>query len=487
MPTDEKLRDSDTIVAPVTGSGSAVAIVRISGPSVKTILEHLCQDAQLVLSQPRTLVAQALFDITKQGPGRTDTAKQILDRALVVYFPRPRSFTGEDVAEFHVHGSQFVVERLIACCLSEKARLAGPGEFSKRAFLNGKLDLSQAEAVADLIAAETESQARVATEQLDGKLSRAVSDLGEPLRDLLAEIEAYIDFPEEGIEPKNRAAWLSSIENTEHLLGKMTDSFQTGKLYREGARVVIVGLPNAGKSSLLNRLVGERRAIVTPHAGTTRDSIEERINIDGLLVRLWDTAGLACGPSYCPDEIEALGIERSWEHLRSADLAVYVTDVTADFAEEIPLFHQVRQAARKVFVAGNKGDLLSDEERSVASLRLHQESNCPTLIVSALMESRISELKTSIAALLLGMGSVSGVGSHVGSGAVLICNQRHVTALTASGEALIRTRQAISEMLPPEIISIDLRSALLALNEIIGLTHTEDILGRIFSKFCIGK
>ncbi len=447
----------DTIVAQISAPGTApVAVVRISGEHVKTILsKHFAKD-QLILKEPNKLHLAHLF--------HSKTTNEILDQALVVFFPSPRSFTGEDVLEVHLHGSPYIVRRFIELVLQCNTRLARAGEFSERAFLNGKLDLSQAEAIADIIQAETESQARVAQEQLSGKLSQAISNVGEPLRDLLAEIEAGIDFPEEDINPLTYQEWREKISAVNIILEQYISSYKSGKLYRDGINIVLAGIPNAGKSSILNRLLGEERAIVTPIAGTTRDSIEERISIGGFLVKLWDTAGLA-NTDYQPDQIEALGIERSWKHIKEADLVMYIFDSERGISEQQDLYNRVRDEARNLILVGNKSDLATTKIADA-------------VFVSAKTGEGFDLLREHILEIMT-------VNSR--SHSLLITNERHLESIKAASASLRESIAGIVNKDPAEFIALLLRSALSSLNEIIGITTTDNILGRIFSKFCIGK
>jgi tRNA modification GTPase len=472
--------EGDTIVAPITAPGhAAVSIVRISGPETKQVIQRLCKKAEDIWNEPNKLFYSDIIDILSKN-------QAVLEKGFVCCFKSPLSFTGEDVCEFNIHGSPFLVERLMENLIECGCRLAEPGEFSKRAFLNGKLDLSQAEAISDIICSETEAQARVAREQLSGKLSQAILNLGEPLRDVLSEIEACIDFPEEDIEPKKVREWFDILSRIQADVIVLLDSFKEGRLYREGVNISIVGLPNAGKSSLLNRLVGEDRAIVTPYAGTTRDVIEESISLGGLCLRFWDTAGLEAEfvSSHKPDDIERLGIERSWKRIGLADLVFYITDATLDFSLERELFTNVKNKSRSLLLIVNKLDLLDNNNQQALIGQIEDALDIKPLYVSALTGDGIDALKGKVLEKLLGQGVKQAAGQGK---TVLVTNQRHYQALRNANEAIFHSLNAIKNNTPAECISIDLRSALNALNDIIGVTYTDDILSRIFSKFCIGK
>ena len=467
----------DTIAAPITPPGrGAIAVVRVSGPDTRAALSRILADASPLFAVPGRLVYSAVLDAASESDSAVPCP--LLDHALAVFFAGPHSFTGEDCAEISLHGSPYLLRRLLEGLARAGVRSALPGEFSQRAFLNGKMDLSQAEAVADLIAAETEAQARAAREQLEGRLSRAVSDLAEPLRDLLAQIEAYIDFPEEDIEPLAIAEWRGVLERQAGIVAQYLDSFSAGRICREGANVVMVGVPNAGKSSLLNRIVGEERVIVSPVAGTTRDSIEEYVSFDGLFVRLWDTAGLVseADADRAVDPIERAGIQQSWKRIRHADLVVYVFDVSKPFEAEVRLFAELAGSGRPVLVAANKIDLPG----AVSPALPAAYSAFPVLPVSAASGAGIPALKHGIAELLAGREARE-------QGRVLITNRRHRDALEKAEESLTESLNGLLRSDPPELTALLIRSALGALEDIVGVTTTEDILGRIFSQFCIGK
>lgn len=456
------LVERDTIAAPITARGFAgVSVVRISGDRTREVLEKIIQKAKDVLNKPRELIFTAILN---------PSSKESLDHGLCVLFPGPNSFTGEDVAEINLHGSPFLISKLLEILNEQGVRLARAGEFTERAFLNGKIDLSQAEAVGDLIHAETEIQAKIAREQLGGKLSEAISELGEPLRDLLAEIEAYIDFPDEDIDPLTYEQWELALKTSQDKIESYLSSFRQGRISREGALVVLVGVPNAGKSSLLNRLLGEERAIVTSIPGTTRDSLEEIASINGYCVRFCDTAGLARTEDRAIDQVEKLGIERSFQKLEAADLVLYVFDVSQTFSFQEKVFSLVEEKNRNILLVANKDDLGRSETGP---------KNYPVTYISAKTGEGLEDLRKKILETILG--------SNVISGSLLISTRRHFEALKEAKNFLEQVTSGIAKRIPSEFVSADLRAALHALNDIIGVTYTEDILGRIFSKFCIGK
>jgi tRNA modification GTPase len=350
------------------------------------------------------------------------------------------------------------------------------------------MDLTQAESIADLISAETDAQAKVALEQLQGKLKDAISNVGEPLRNVLAEIEAFIDFPEEDVPPISLTNWQKQIFAVSQKVQLYIDSYQTGKIYKDGANVVLVGRPNVGKSSLLNVLVGEERAIVTPIAGTTRDTIEEHISINGLCIKIFDTAGLV--DNYLSDigannvrqldEAEKLGIERSWGKIKNADLVLYLKEAVPSDKDEQIIFEKVKTLAQKIIIVTTKIDTRMGEQCSLVK---------ESIAISSKQNIGIQELREIIFNELI---------TNKPQSSVYITTKRHFDALctakTALNEATKILNNATSpnitkthDNFTPELLSIELRTALGNLNDIIGITTNEDLLGRIFSKFCIGK
>ena len=457
----------ETIAAPITAPGqAAVTVVRVSGSRVTEVINALVSAARKVISKPRELHFSSILDFVNSN---NQTKANILDHALVVYFPGPESFSGEDCLEFHLHGGTFIRARLLENLKQLNVRMANPGEFTERAYHNGRLDLAQAEAVADLIAAETEAQAQLAERQLAGNLSKAISELGEPLRTLLAEIEAYIDFPDEDITPESWSGWKAQLERLKLVLDCYLASYASGRLLREGARVVLLGLPNAGKSSLTNRLLGEDRVIVTPTPGTTRDSIEVKLSLDGVPVGIWDTAGLE-EENRGVGEIEQLGIARSWKMARQADLNVFVYDASLGEPQSKHL-SDIRALKRPLLLVGNKSDLATKDNNSQFGEEL--------VLVSAKTGEGIDQLLEAIKERLFFKSTPMA--------SVQIANQRHFDCLEKAAENVERGLLGCKNTVPAELISADIRAGLSALNEIIGVTENEEILGKIFSKFCIGK
>ena len=381
----------------------------------------------------------------------------------------PHSFTREEVVEVHCHGGMVIIRQIVDAFLEVGARLARPGEFTQRAFLNGRLDLSQAEAVIDLIRARSESAGRVALAQLDGRVSRIVAEMSDRLADLLSHVESLVDFPEEDIE----FAELSFLEDeSRSLLAQIEDfleHFDMGRVMREGLSVLILGKPNVGKSSLLNLLLGESRAIVSDIPGTTRDTIEENLVLGGIPLRLIDTAGVRDSE----DPVEVEGIARARAKVASADLILLVVDGSCPLDEQDLLAFSACREYKTLLVC-NKSDL---PQSSLPS----EWTALPTVFLSCRSGEGLSLLRDSIVTLL--GGSVQGDLAQE----VVFSDRRHRDALLRTRESLMRFQSALSDGLSPEFPALDLREALDALGEILGKTTPDNILDRIFSRFCIGK
>lgn len=444
----------DTIVAPAAAVGGGVAIVRLSGPDALSIVRRLFAPKTGVALQPRQLTYGTL----------ADAAGQPLDDCMVVVMPRPHSFTGEDVAEIHCHGGHSVVSAVIEACTSTGSRLAEPGEFSRRAFLNGRMDLSQAEALSDLIAAQTELSRRVALQQLRGGLSGKVRGVRDSLIDAAAEIEAHLDFPEEDIPALAQDLIRHVMQTAREDIAQLLAGYQRGRIARDGARVVLAGLPNAGKSSLFNAIVGRERAIVSPHPGTTRDTIEATIDVRGVPVTLIDTAGLRDAA----DEIEQIGIARTAEEMRGADLVLMVFDVSGETDNTFIAPHLL-EANVPVLFAFNKTDATQH--------RWHDDER-DGYPVSATTREGIDALLDAIAEKLIGREN---------GAAATITRARHAECLRDSDASLARAAAAFAAGESGDLVMVDLRDAIIHLGEILGERLDEQILDRIFSTFCLGK
>jgi tRNA modification GTPase len=462
---------TDTIAAISTPPGrGGIGIVRLSGPEAASIAVQLVQLRQ-PLEHARVRLADVL-DAAGDEEGR-------IDEAVVTFFGAPHSYTAEDLVEIAAHGSPVVLELLLGRALALGARLAEPGEFTQRAFLAGKLDLTQAEAVRDLIAAQTLTQARQAASQMGGALSRRVAPVKQALVELIALLEAGIDFAEDDVEVTAQAEIARRIGELTPPLTALEASFARGRIVHDGLTLAIVGRPNAGKSSLFNRLLERDRAIVTATPGTTRDTVTERISLDGIPLELVDTAGLRSGQSKEGgegqrehlQEAEQLGILRSREALADAALVLIVLDATEPLNdEERRLLAAV--AGRPALVAVNKSDLMD------AGQPLPDCAGVPALATSALTGEGIPALRERILALATG-----GAAAEPG----MLTSLRHQQAIAAAISALADAALASAASIPHEMILMDLYRALWALDSLTGQTTPDDILNLIFSTFCIGK
>lgn len=464
----------DTICAIATPAGEGgIGIVRLSGAQALAVAEGI---VRLRSGRPlASVVSHKLYLADVRVPpslnlSGTDTQPhEVFDEALVVYMKAPRSFTGEDVVEIQSHGGWLVLSLICRACLSAGARLATPGEFTKRAFLSGRLDLSQAEAVLDTIRAKSAASLTAAQRQLRGELAREVQRARDALLRLLAQLEAGIDFIGEEIELVGRQELRQTIEAVLALVQRLHATARQGRLLREGARVVITGRPNVGKSSLLNRLLKEDRAIVTPVPGTTRDIIEEAIDLDGVMIHLVDTAGIRD----TDDLLEREGIRRSWSAQQAADLQVVVIDGSVPLTnDDCGLIDQA--ASGKHVVAINKADLFL----KVDPLAMRPETVCVAL--SAKTGEGVDQLRAAIRSQLVGGGAETTDG-------VMVTNVRHHAALDRVRASLAQAKGSVDAGVPDELIAVDVRAAADALGEITGEITTDEILEQIFSTFCIGK
>jgi tRNA modification GTPase len=474
----------DTICAIATPMGEGgIGIVRISGPAALTIaceVVRLRSSRRLDACPSFTLHLADICDPAPHGAGHEGlrplpaTYNPVIDEALVVIMRAPKSYTAEDVVELHCHGSAVVLGRICHACIQAGARLAEPGEFTKRAFLNGRLDLSQAEAVLDTIRARSEAGLRVAQRHLRGELGQQVDALRDRLLTMLAHVEAGIDFVEEEIAFIGREELLQSLQEAIARMERLLLTAQGGRVLREGANVAIVGRPNVGKSSLLNRLLQEERAIVTDIPGTTRDIIEETATLDGLTVTLVDTAGLRS----TTDQVEQEGIKRAWAARDQADVALYVVDA----AELDRIGSEVVEVTlpENSLVLLNKMDLL-DSPASTRVLDLASRTTHRTVIpISARTGLGLEAVKAAIRSLL-GQGTLE-AGSDV-----VVTNVRHAQALHRATLSLHEALDAVTSGRMAEFVAVDLRDAADALGEITGAITSDEILNRIFSEFCVGK
>ena len=457
------VKKRDTIAAIATPYGeSAIGIVRLSGEKSLEILKKIFKSPSGKI-KPR--YAHYGYIVNKNG--------EPIDEAVVIYYKAPHSYTGEDMVEINLHGNPLILKEVLNRILEEGARLAEPGEFTKRAFLNGKLDLTQAEAVAELISAKTELARKLALNQLRGALSREIKPLREELLMLHALVESSIEFEEEDIPTIEKEDLEKRLEKILQRIDKLLQTAKTGKAIRQGIKLAIVGRPNVGKSSLFNRLLGEERAIVTDIAGTTRDYIEETVNLKGIPINLIDTAGIR----ETSDLVERIGVERSLQKLKEADVVLFVLDASKEkpSEEDLKLARLVEGVKKPTIVVLNKIDL--GRKLDLSQLPLKAER---VVEVSAKTGEGIEKLADAIL-------EVAGV--QTAEGGNIYISVRHEELLKRAKKALENALKYLreGEFYSPEILMLDIREASDALGEIIGEVTTEDVLGQIFSTFCIGK
>lgn len=451
----------DTIIAMATAMGeTSIHILRLSGSKAGNIIEQCFE--------PRNMKRWSLKENFTLSLGIFKDESKVLDEVLIGRMLSPFSYTGEDVYEINCHGGSFVAQRILQACIRHGAQLAEPGEFSKRAFLNGKMDLVQAEAVIDLISSRTETAANLALTQLSGGLSETIINLREKILETFAFIEAGIDFPEDDVETLDRESLRTRVNDalleSRHLLA----GSKTGKILRDGLLTVIVGSPNVGKSSLLNALLHEERAIVTDIPGTTRDEIRESVSVGGILLKLVDTAGIC----ESQDLVERLGIERTWKALQTAELILLVVQANLPLSnDELKILDSY---AEKVIVVINKIDLLDNQKI------LSEYENSQGIPFSVLQHKGFEELEAKIRSRVY-------QGEVVLASEPLLSNVRQISALERCESALKQAAVSIELGMPWDILSIDLREALHYVSEITGHDVQESLLEDIFSRFCIGK
>lgn len=450
----------DTIVALATAHGiGAIAVIRLSGPSAIRIVNDLFPSKDLNKQPANTLHVGYL---SHEGID--------IDEVVVSVFKSPKSYTGEDVIEISCHGSPYIQEKIIQAILAKGARLARAGEFTQRAFLQGKMDLAQAESVADLIASNTEISRKTALHNMRGGFSIVLKELRDQLLQFSALIELELDFSEEDVEFADRSKLYDLINRVDHTVQDLLQSFQLGNVIRHGVSIAITGKPNAGKSTLLNTLLNENRAIVSDIAGTTRDTIEEVLNIHGILFRLIDTAGLR----ESDDVIESIGVARSKEKMKEADLVVYLFDVNEETPSSLEASALLVAEENKHFLlVGNKTDVIGIDQAS------KKFSGDDVLFISAKSKEHIDLLRQRLVDKVI-EGTITTENS-------IITNARHYAALKEVSLSLLAIRQGLDNKLPGDLLALDIRRCLHYLGEITGEVTNEDRLDYIFSKFCIGK
>lgn len=452
---------NDTIVALATPPGiGAIGVIRVSGARTMEVLNGLFPSKDLEQQASHTLLV-----------GMLEHEGTVLDEVVLSIFKNPRSYTGEDVIEISCHGSPFIQEQILAAITSSGVRMAKPGEFTQRAFLNGKLDLAQAEAVADLIASNTEASRRAALHTMRGGFSNELEQLREQLIRFSAMIELELDFSQEDVEFADRKQFYALIQELVQATAKLIHSFRLGNVIRNGVQVAIIGKPNAGKSTLLNTLLNENRAIVSEIAGTTRDTIEEVLNIGGILFRLIDTAGIR---EHTQDSIEQIGVAKSFEKMRAANLVIYLFDVQEMQPAELQqVATQFEQESIPYLLVGNKAD-------GPGSAAVKHFSAFPhILFLSAKQHTGIEALQEALVKKTIGGGLTTE--------STIVTNARHYDALQKLASSLQEVLTGLDEKISGDLLALDIRQCLHYLGTITGQITNEDQLDFIFGKFCIGK
>lgn len=464
---------NDTICALATPHGmGAIAMVRISGPKTFPVVSSLLHRNGKPMETNKITPNRAYF-------GQLINNNELLDEAVVTFFQAPHSFTGEDTAEISIHGSVYVQQKLLEVLVANGCRMAEAGEFTKRAFVNRKFDLAQAEAIADLISSESEAAHRVAIHQLRGGFSKELQVLRSKLLEMTSLMELELDFSEEDVEFADRSKLKALLQETLDKVKKLKDSFQLGNAIKNGIPVAIVGQTNTGKSTLLNALLGEDRAIVSDIAGTTRDTIEETLNIGGTLFRFIDTAGLR----ETQETIERIGIERSYRKIDEATVVIGMLNATKDTENLLLAAHEILTRInlehQQLVLCINKVDTLDDQGEALLGQLRHDLDNDEIMVIclSAKHHFGLNDLYNAL--------------KHsrplASPDATLVTNVRHFEALTHAGEALQRVKEGLQLNIPTDLISQDLRQALYHLGTITGEITSDEVLGNIFSRFCIGK
>ena len=457
----------DIIAAISTGNtATAIGIVRVSGEGCFALCDAVFRPLSgknFSVTESRKMIYGDMLD--KNG--------RVIDRGLAVRFPGPNSYTGEDSAEFHCHGSPVVLRELLSALFANGARQAAAGEFTRRAFLNGRLDLTQAEAVVDLIDAETAAAARNAAAQLDGSLRRDFETITDRLLDITSRFYAVVDYPDEDIEDLQLEDITSTLQICDNTLTRLLATCDRGRVLKNGVRTAIVGRPNAGKSSLMNALAGYDRAIVTNIPGTTRDTVEESVLCGGVRLRLIDTAGIRD----TEDVVERMGVERSRKAVETADLVLAVVDSSIDFTEEDAAVLEMAAAHPKWILVSSKSDLPT---APIPMLRFTGSHHAPVaeISVSSVSGEGLAELEAAVAKLY--------PDGDIPDGGILTAQRQQEAALRAR-DAIRRAKEALESGLTPDAVLTDAEEALDALGELTGKTAREEIVSRIFERFCVGK
>lgn len=458
----------DTICALATANGiGAIGIIRISGNDAIPVSAKIFDGKNLEKAQSHTVH----YGFIKDGD-------EVIDEVMISVFKAPKTFTAEDSVEISFHGSPHIAKKILEVLIKNGARMAKAGEFTMRAFMNGRIDLSQAESIADLIASENEASRKVALNQLKGGITNEISFLRTDLLNFVSLIELELDFAEEDVEFADRTALNQLLDKIEAKLNSLIESFQYGNAIKNGTAVAIIGKPNAGKSTLLNALLKEERAIVSNIAGTTRDTIEEILHIKGHAFRLIDTAGLR----ETADEIEAIGVKKAKEKVENANILVYLADAaTENFSEDIEMIKSLQRDDLKLIICATKIDEVSPSQYELVENVFRKEisQDFDFITISAVENQNMQDLKDELSSYVEHLKSEESN--------VVITNQRHFEALGKSLDAVNKVKEAITFQISTELLAYELRNALEHLGEISGEVTNDEVLGNIFSKFCIGK
>lgn len=452
-----------TIAAISTSPGvGGIGIVRLSGENTFKVIEKIF----------KPLKKQIIKGYTMQYGHIIDKNNNIIDEVLVSYFVKPKSYTTEDMCEINSHGNNIILKQILELCIENGAVLAMPGEFTQRAFLNGRIDLTQAESVIDLINAKSEKEKESAIHQLEGYLSLEIEKIKRVILDITADIEASIDYPEYDIEEKTNENIINETQKIVDMLKKLENSFEKGKILRDGVDVAIIGKPNAGKSSLLNAILKEERAIVTNIEGTTRDTIEEYITLEGVLFKIIDTAGIR----ESDDEIEKIGIDKSKKALEKADIVIAIFDSTQELnKEDKEILEFIKN--KNAIILLNKIDLKDNKLKNNEQIL---SLNKPVIEISAQKRDGIEKLYNQ----MINIFKINEINTE---NSTIITNVRHKKAIVCAEENLNKIKEVLNNGMPTDIVSIYLKNAIEELNKITGENVTEDIINEIFSKFCLGK
>lgn len=478
--------NQDTICALATANGvGAIGVIRVSGNDAIITVNRCFRGKDLTQQKSHTVhygyIVEQFADENARDKEREAKNEEIIDEVMVSVFHAPKTFTMEDLVEISFHGSPFIAKKILEVLIKNGARMAKAGEFTMRAFMNGRIDLSQAESIADLIASENEASRKVALNQLKGGITQEISMLRNELLNFTSLLELELDFSEEDVEFADRTAMRSLLSNLKSQISNLIESFQYGNAIKNGIDVAIIGKPNAGKSTLLNALLKEERAIVSDIAGTTRDTIEEVLHINGTAFRFIDTAGIR----ETSDKIEEIGVRRAKEKIQSAKIILYLYDEIDSTAEEVVDFvKEMHREDLKIILLHNKVDEVADKDKSVDFDKYLLQELCPTFMntivrISAKNQINIDTLKYELSEYVEELKSEESN--------VIITNQRHYEALQKSLNSILRVEEAVSSQFHTELLAYELRNALEHLGEISGEFTNDEVLGNIFSKFCIGK